>query len=232
VLAIELISISKSYGNIRAVEDLTVSVDQGERLAVLGPSGCGKTTMLHLIAGLVLPDRGEIRLNGQTVSKDRRIFVEPEDRKLGVVFQDLALWPHLNVEQNLAFGLQARRLPRNEVRHRVNRTLEMVELNRYRRSKPGALSGGEQQRVALARALVLEPAILLMDEPLSSLNFELSARLRAEILRLQGRLGFALLYITHNREEAYEMASRVLVMEEGKIVRDGPPEAHSGRGAG
>ena len=177
-----------------------------------------------LIAGLVAPDHGEVRLLGTTASRDGRIVVEPEHRNIGMVFQDLALWPHLTVEDNLAFGLKARGLGRREISQRTGRILETVQMTRHQKLKPGVLSGGEQQRLALARALVLEPAIVLMDEPLSSLNFELSARIEREILALQSRLGFTLVYITHSRDEAFQVGSRLLVIEQGKVVVSGGPD--------
>ncbi|HSW48989.1 MAG TPA: ABC transporter ATP-binding protein [Bryobacteraceae bacterium] len=214
---IEFQSVSKTYKGQPAVRGISLSLERGERIAILGPSGCGKTTVLRLLAGLAAPDAGRILIDGMAASDSGRILLAPESRGIGMVFQDLALWPHLSVDSNLRFGLRARGVPTNQAEDRIRRTLRLVEMEASARKKPGELSGGEQQRVALARALVLEPQILLMDEPLSSLNPELNQLLRTEILRLQRDLRFTLLYVTHNSEEAVEIASRVLLMREGRI---------------
>jgi ABC-type Fe3+/spermidine/putrescine transport system ATPase subunit len=218
---VEFHSVSKYYGETPALKDLSLSIAEGERVSILGPSGCGKTTVLRLLAGLVAPDSGRIWIDGKLVSSDGRILQEPESRNLGMVFQDLALWPHLTVEANLRFGLKARGVSRKVSDQRIEEILAMAGLTGYRRSRPGQLSGGEQQRVALARALVSQPRILLMDEPLSSLDVELSVRLRREIVELQQKLGFTLLYVTHNRDEAFWIGARILVMECGRIARLG-----------
>jgi ABC-type Fe3+/spermidine/putrescine transport system ATPase subunit len=210
-------SVSKTLGSRPAVCDLSLEIASGERVAMLGPSGCGKTTLLRLIAGFLAPDRGTVELNGGLVSSSGRIHLPPERRGVGMVFQDLALWPHLTVLGNLRFGLAARRVNRTVAEERIRRILQTVGLANRAGDRPGSLSGGEQQRVALARALVLEPSLLLMDEPLSNLDHELSKHLRGEILRLHAQFGFSLLYVTHSREEAAEIGSRVLVMEAGRI---------------
>lgn len=216
---IEFQSVSKIYKDQPSVRELSFSVERGERLAILGPSGCGKTTLLRLLAGLIAPDSGRISIDGTVVSEAGRVLLAPEKRNIGMVFQDLALWPHLSVEGNLRFGLSARRAAKREADERIRRMLRLMQMEASARKKPGELSGGEQQRVALARALVLEPQILLMDEPLSSLNEELNLRLRREILRLHHELGFALLYVTHSREEAAEIGQRMLLMRDGQIER-------------
>ncbi len=218
---VEFQAVAKTYQEHTSVRDLSFSVEQGERLAILGPSGCGKTTLLRLLAGLIAPDSGFIRIAGKTVSEAGQVLLAPELRNIGMVFQDLALWPHLSVEGNLRFGMKARGVPKADAGQRIERILKMMQLEGHARKKPAELSGGEQQRVALARALVLEPDILLMDEPLSSLNVELSLRLRAEILRLHRELGFTLLYVTHNRGEALEIGCRILMMKEGRIEAEG-----------
>ncbi len=218
---VEFQAVAKTYQERTSVRDLSFSVERGERLAILGPSGCGKTTLLRLLAGLIVPDSGLIRIAGKTVSEAGQVLLAPEQRNIGMVFQDLALWPHLSVEGNLRFGMKARGVPKAEAGKRIERMLKMMQLAGDARKKPAELSGGEQQRVALARALVLEPDILLMDEPLSSLNVELSLRLRAEILRLHRELGFTLLYVTHNRGEALEIGCRILIMKEGRIEAEG-----------
>ena len=221
---IEFRSVRKTYQRRLVLRDFTLNVERGERLVALGPSGCGKTTVLRLLAGLAVPDEGSIVVADRVVSADGRLFVEPEKRNIGMVFQDLALWPHLTVEGNLRFGLDARGVPKAAARQRVETTLQLVDLVDRRHARPAELSGGEQQRVALARVLVLAPQIVLMDEPLSSLNLELSVRLRSEVVRLHDELGFTLLYVTHNREEAFTIGQRVLVMENGQIDMIGLPE--------
>ena len=193
-------------------------------MVILGPSGCGKTTILRLIAGFLAPDVGRILLNGIEVSKNNKILVPPEKRDIGMVFQDLALWPHLSVYGNIAFGLKVRGVPKHERNRRVREILELVGLPGFERRKPSELSGGQQQRVALARALVLEPKVLLMDEPLSNLDLELNLRLRKEVVRLQEKLGFTLLYVTHDREEAFSIAQTVVVMRKGQVAFRGKVE--------
>jgi len=213
--AVEWRAVSKRYGPRVALASLSVAVVAGERVALWGPSGCGKTTALRLLAGFEAPDSGAVSIGERTVSEGDRILVAPEDRELGMVFQDLALWPHLSVRGNLEFGLKARRVPASERERRIREVLALVGLERELELRPDQLSGGQQQRVALARALVLEPRAVLMDEPLSSLDAELRAALRAEIRRLHSRLGFTLILVTHDREEAAELSSRVVVMGAG-----------------
>ncbi len=214
---IQLQGVSLSYGKDPILEDLTLEVEERERLVIHGPSGCGKTTLLRLIAGFLAPQRGTVVLEGKVVSQKGRILVPPEKRNLGMVFQDLALWPHLPVEGNIEFGLRARGMSKKERKKRVEEMLKMVNLSSHKGKKPTRLSGGEQQRLALARALALEPRILLMDEPLSSLDPELNRHLRGAILHLQERLGFTLIYVTHSREEARDIATRLVLMKKGKI---------------
>ncbi|MBI3681145.1 MAG: ABC transporter ATP-binding protein [Acidobacteria bacterium] len=223
-----LLSVGKRLGGREAVSAFSLEIAAGERVAILGPSGCGKTTILRLIAGLLTPDEGVIELDEQAVSANGRIIIPPEKRHVGMVFQDLALWPHLSVDVNLRFGLRARRVPTDEANERIRRALDLMQLSDRATAKPGSLSGGQQQRVALARALVLEPRILLMDEPLSSLDLDLSLRLRREIVLLYQRLRFTLLYVTHNREEAFEIGERVLVMDQGRIAAVGTPDVIRG----
>jgi ABC-type Fe3+/spermidine/putrescine transport system ATPase subunit len=219
--AVGIQDVSKHYRERPAVTEFTLQVQPEERLVLVGPSGCGKTTVLRLLAGLVAPDRGRIDINGEVVAKDGRNVREPQERNLGMVLQDLALWPHLTVRGNLEFGLKAQGVPAAERQKRVCETLERMQLQSYAEAWPAGLSGGQQQRVALARALVLQPRLLLMDEPLSSLDFEVSLQLRHELLRLQGERGFTLFYVTHNLEEAFAIATRVVVMKAGRIDRIG-----------
>ena len=222
--SITLNTLNYAYDDHRLLKDFSLSVKSGERLVLLGPSGCGKTTILRLIAGFMAPQQGSILLEGKTVSRDGAILVAPEHRNLGMVFQDLALWPHLSVKGNIEFGLKARKVPRQTRELKIREILTLTGLQGYESRMPSELSGGQQQRVALARALVLEPHILLMDEPLSSLDWELNRRLRQEILALQQKLGFTMLYVTHNREEAFEIATRVVILERGEIRMDGSSE--------
>lgn len=211
--ALTLESIQKAYGGAPVLQDVSLTVEAGERLVLLGPSGCGKTTLLRLVAGFIAPDEGGIRIDGRLVSEAGRVRVPPEARAVGMVFQDLALWPHLSVQGNLAFGLKAQGVPPEERARRIREMLALVELGKRADAYPETLSGGEQQRVALARALVLRPTLLLMDEPLASLDEALSRRLRKEILRLHGELGFTLLYVTHRREEAADIATRTVHLQ-------------------
>ena len=217
-------SVSKSYNARSVIEDFFLEIGKKERLVILGPSGCGKTTVLRLLAGFIAPDAGQIVINEEIVAADGKNLREPEERNLGMVFQDLALWPHLSVKGNLEFGLKARGVPEKERKQRIAEVLQLVGLGRSIDAKVTELSGGEQQRVALARALVLHPKILLMDEPLSSLDFELNLQLRKEIVRLQSELGFTLVYVTHNLEEAFNLSTRIVVMKHGKIDKSGTPE--------
>jgi ABC-type Fe3+/spermidine/putrescine transport system ATPase subunit len=218
---IEFKSVTKKYGDTEVLDNLSIKTDRGERVVILGPSGCGKTTILRLIAGFSAPDAGTITINGQMVAADGRILVQPEKRNIGMVFQDLALWPHLTVRGNIEFGLKAKKMEKNIRRDKIRRILTLVGLENSAEKKPAQLSGGQQQRAALARALVLEPEILLMDEPLSSLDAELNRRLRNEIVRLHQKLGFTLLYVTHSRKEALDIATRIIILQEGKKIFTG-----------
>jgi len=221
---LELESVRLTLGENPVLEDLSLVVEEGERIVILGPSGCGKTTILRLLAGLTVPDRGRVLISGEVASADGRLLIPPEGRGLGMVFQDLALWPHLSVGANLELGLRARKIPRVERKKRITEMLRSVELEGLASRRPGQLSGGQQQRVALARALVLRPRALLMDEPLSSLDPELGHRLREEILSLHARLHFTLVYVTHDRGEALTLATRIILIDQGRIIREGNPD--------
>jgi iron(III) transport system ATP-binding protein len=216
--------VTKFYSGQTALDGFSLEIAESERVAVLGPSGCGKTTALRLLAGFIAPDSGRIVLGGEVVAGDGRIVRAPEERNLGMVFQDLALWPHLTVMGNIEFGLKARGVPRSERERRVLEVLQRVRMETYLNARPGELSGGQQQRVALARALVLRPRALLMDEPLSNLDADLNVRLRKEILRLHQSLGFTLLYVTHDRSEAFDIGTRVVVMARGRVRTIGSPQ--------
>jgi iron(III) transport system ATP-binding protein len=218
---VRLAGVRKAFGSVRAVSDVTLAIARGELVSVLGPSGCGKTTLLRLIAGFERPDSGTIVVGEDEVSGPSR-FVAPERRRVGMVFQDYALFPHLSVEANVSFGL-ARRPP--EVRERLTRrTLELVGLQHKAGRHPHELSGGERQRVALARALAPEPALVLLDEPFSSLDATLRAGLRRDVELILRDAEATALLVTHDQEEALSLADRVAVMREGRIVQVGAPE--------
>jgi ABC-type sugar transport system ATPase subunit len=214
---IEFRKVSKEYQRRRVIDTLSLRVEERERVVLFGPSGCGKSTVLHLIAGLIIPESGDILINGQLVAAGAKNLREPAERGVGMVFQDLALWPHMTVAENIEFGLRARRTPERERKQRVRAMVGLVELGDYLNAKPSELSGGQQQRVAIARTLALEPRIVLMDEPLSTLDDALNRQLRKEILQLHSDLGFTLVYVTHSREEAKELGTRTIQLKHGRI---------------
>jgi len=211
---IEVDRVSKSFGERVVINELSLRIERSERLVLFGPSGCGKTTVLRLLAGLEVPQQGSIRIDDRVVASAGKNLVPPEKRDLGMVFQDLALWPHMTVQENLTFGLNARGVPKREAHVRVREMLHRVGLEHRIDAKPHQLSGGEQQRVALARALVSRPSILLMDEPLSSLDDERKRAIASDLLALQSQLGFTLIYVTHDRAETDLLASRVCQMRD------------------
>jgi ABC-type Fe3+/spermidine/putrescine transport system ATPase subunit len=222
MLGVTVDRISKRYGAVQALGDVSLGFAGGRLTAILGPSGCGKTTLLRAIAGFVRVDAGRIRLGEDDVTA-----TAPQARATAMVFQSYALWPHMTVFDNVAYGLRLKRRPAAEVRARTLEALRLVEIGEVdaiARRKPGALSGGQQQRVALARALVVEPRVLLLDEPLSNLDAKVRQRLRVEIRRLQRRVGLTAIYVTHDQEEALAIADQVVLMNAGRIVQSGPPE--------
>ena len=222
--SVEVADVRKSYGAVTALHPAHVRITAGQFVGVLGASGCGKSTLLRCLAGLEEPESGRISI-GERVVFDAAdaVAVRPRDRHLGMVFQDLALWPHLSVFENVAFPLRARR-ERDGLRARVEAALERVRLTGYAHRYPQELSGGQQQRVAFARAIVGDPRLLLMDEPLSALDSGLRAALRTELAQLTRELGLTTVYVTHDQEEAMAMSDRILVMREGRIRQDSPPE--------
>jgi putative spermidine/putrescine transport system ATP-binding protein len=216
---VELQRVSKSYGGgVKAVDDLSLHIREGEFLFLLGPSGCGKTTTLRMVAGFVKPDEGVIAIGGRDISR-----IPPYGRDLGMVFQSYALFPHMTVAENVAFGLRMRRVSKDEMARRVATTLDMVELGGLGGRYPRQLSGGQQQRVALARAIVIQPKALLLDEPLSNLDAKLRQQMRLELKTLQERLGVTTIFVTHDQEEALVMADRIAVMRDGRIEQLGSP---------
>jgi len=209
---------------VKAVQDVSFEVPEGKLFTLLGPSGCGKTTTLRSIAGLERPRSGEIEVSGRTVySSEKRIFVAPNKRKFGMVFQSYAIWPHMNVFKNVAFPLEVRRLAKKEIREKVMRVLETVALADLVDRDATKLSGGQQQRLALARALVMEPPLLLLDEPLSNLDAKLRDRMRTELKRLQRELNLTTVYVTHDQSEALALSHEIAVMDEGRVVQVGTP---------
>lgn len=216
--AIRITHLVKRYGTTCAVDDVSLDVARGELFFLLGPSGCGKTTLLRSIAGFVKPDSGDIHFD------DRRMTEEPPRRRgIGMVFQNYALWPHLTVADNVAFGLDVRGVAREKRQQAVDRALSLVRLSEQRDRRPTQLSGGQQQRVALARALVIEPAILLLDEPLSNLDARLRIEMREEIRRIHAETRITTVYVTHDQKEALSLADRMGLMDRGRLVQQGSP---------
>jgi len=211
-------SVTKVLGQVRAVNSLTLEIQPRELFFLLGPSGCGKTTALRLVAGFYTPDEGRILFDGQDKSR-----VPPHKRNTGMVFQNYALWPHMNVQKNVAYGLNIRKVSDSEKQKRVRRALEIVRMDHYAERLPNQLSGGEQQRVALARALVIEPDVVLLDEPLSNLDAHLRTEMRAEIKQIHSQIQRTMIYVTHDQTEALSMADRVAVMRSGQVVQVGSP---------
>src|SRR5712664_1588096 len=220
---VTLRGLSKRYGGVAAVDNLTLEVEPGELVALLGPSGCGKTTTLRLVAGFLTPEAGEIWVGDRCLSSPAGV-VPPERRRMAMIFQSYALWPHMTVAQNVAYGLRFKRgVARADRETRVREMLRVVQLAGYESRYPGELSGGQQQRVAVARALVVEPEILLLDEPLSNLDASLREEMRFEIRRLHERFAITTLYVTHDQAEAMVISDRVAVLQEGRVAQIGAP---------
>src|SRR5579862_8935411 len=216
---IKLESLTKRFDDVVAVDDISVEIQAGEFFSLLGPSGCGKTTTLRMVAGFEPPSDGKIMLDGTDVGQ-----LAPNRRNVNTVFQHYALFPFLNVAENVAFGMKYKSVPKSERETRVAEALAMVQLSGYEKRRPNQLSGGQQQRVALARALVLRPSVLLLDEPLGALDAKLRRTLQVELAALQKQVGITFLYVTHDQEEALTMSDRLAVMNHGKIVQVGSPE--------
>ena len=214
-----MINLSKRYGETLAVDDISLSVEEGEFFSLLGPSGCGKTTTLRMVAGFVRPDAGKIIIGGTDMT-----HLPPEKRGIGIVFQNYAIFPHMNVFDNIAFGLRMRKLPKREIGTRVQAALEQVNLSGYERRYQREMSGGEQQRVALARVLITEPRILLLDEPLSALDKKLREEMKYWIKELQHELKITTIYVTHDQGEALTMSDRIAVMNQAQVAQIGGPE--------
>ena len=219
-VSLELKEIKKSFTEGEAVLDnISLEISKGEFITLLGSSGCGKTTTLRIIAGLEQPDAGSVWLNGREVTG-----LEPNQRDVNTVFQNYALFPHMNVAENIGYGLKLKKVPKSEIRKKVSQMLELVQLEGYEKRKPSELSGGQKQRVAIARALVNNPKILLLDEPLGALDLQLRRAMQIELKHLQKKLGITFIYITHDQEEAINMSDRIAVMRDGRIEQIGTPD--------
>ena len=218
-------NVSRMFGPVRAVNDVSFELKRGEILTLLGPSGCGKTTTLRMSIGLERLSSGRVSYEGKLVdSPADRLFVEPEKRGMGMVFQSYAIWPHMSVLENVAYPLRYRKVPKAEANRRVLETLDQVGLKGYENRRGTQLSGGQMQRVAVARGLVANPSVLLMDEPFSNLDARLRENMRAELKRLQRRIGISILFVTHDQSEALALSDRIAVMKDGRIEQIGPPE--------
>lgn len=216
---LELKNIKKGFGETDVLKGITLSIEKGEFITFLGASGCGKTTTLRIIAGLEAQDSGTVLLDGKDVT-----FVPPNQRDVNTVFQNYALFPHMNVEANVGYGLKIKRVPKGEIKKKVSEILELVQLKGYEKRMPSELSGGQKQRVAIARALVNSPKLLLLDEPLGALDLKLRRTMQIELKRLQKKLGITFLYITHDQEEAINMSDRIVVMKDGRFEQIGTPD--------
>lgn len=216
---VKIENVSKQFGKVHGVKDLNLTIKTGEFFTFLGPSGCGKTTTLRMIAGFYYPTEGKIFFDDRDVT-----LLQPNKRNIGMVFQNYALFPHMTVDENIAFGLQVRKLSKQDIKQKVDRIRGLVHLAQYGDRKINELSGGQQQRVALARALVIEPDILLLDEPLSNLDAKLREETRVEIKRIQSELGVTTIYVTHDQMEAMSMSDRIMVMDNGYVQQIGTPQ--------
>jgi len=214
--------VTKSFGGARALDDVTLAVEDGEFLAILGPSGCGKTTLLRLVAGFEMVSEGEIAIGAEILSAPGR-HAPPEHRRMGIVFQSYALWPHMSVAENVAYALKVKGMERAERGQRVGAALRSVGLDGFADRRPASLSGGQRQRVALARCLAMEPALVLLDEPLSNLDAHLRAAMHAEFAAFHRRMRTTMIYITHDQAEAMALADRIAVMDKGRLLQAAAP---------
>lgn len=222
---IEFKNVAKSFGEHTIIHDFNLSIARGHFVSLLGPSGCGKTTCLRMLAGLEKNDAGSITLDGVALSDpSRKLFLPPEKRHLGMVFQSYAVWPHMNVFENVAFPLTMAKVSKSEIKDRVQEILTVVELNGLEKRRPNELSGGQQQRVALARGLVMNPKALLLDEPLSNLDTKLREKMRTDIKTIQKKMNITMIYVTHDQLEAKTMSDQIVVMNKGQIIQAGSPD--------
>ena len=216
---VKLEHVSKTFGKFTAVDDISFEIENGEFFSILGPSGCGKTTTLRMISGFEIPTKGSIYVGDERVND-----LAPHKRKTNLVFQHLALFPMMTVEENIGFGLQMKRVSKQEISKRVDEILEVVELTGFQKKMPSHLSGGQKQRVAIARCLILNPTVLLLDEPLGALDLKLREQMKIELKKIQHRIGTTFIYITHDQGEALVMSNRVAVMNEGRLIQVGSPQ--------
>ena len=225
MIDVKLEGLVKYFGEVTAVDDVSLTINKGEVVTLLGPSGCGKTTTLNMIAGFERPDAGNIYVGERLISSvAKRVFVPPHRRNLGMVFQSYGLWPHLTVARNVGFGLEMHGIARTELQQRINEALRLVRLDDFGDRYPSQLSGGQQQRVAFARAIAYQPDVLLLDEPLSNLDAALREEMRLELMELQAKTGHTAIFVTHDQVEAMVMSDRVVVMNEGRIEQVGTPD--------
>lgn len=218
-------NVGKKFNDSVAVADFNLKIAHGEFVSFLGPSGCGKTTTLRMIAGLEENTHGKIFFDSEVVSEpDKKLFIPPEKRNVGMVFQSYAVWPHMNVFDNVAYPLKLKKMAKDQIKNEVLKILEVVELNGLEHRKAHELSGGQQQRVALARGLVMKPRILLLDEPLSNLDAKLREKMRKDIRKIQQEFQLTMVYVTHDQKEAFQMSDRVVVMNKGRIEQIGTPD--------
>tara|TARA_R110002072_G_scaffold276051_1_gene437649 strand:+ start:418409 stop:419143 length:735 start_codon:yes stop_codon:yes gene_type:complete len=222
---VEFKNVKKSYGDVKVIHDFSLKIEDGEFVSFLGPSGCGKTTCLRMVSGLETNTDGVISLDSQVMSTGKASdFVAPENRKVGMVFQSYAVWPHMNVFDNVAYPLKISKTDKGIIQEKVKEILEIVELTGLENRMPNELSGGQQQRVALARGLVARPKVLLLDEPLSNLDAKLREKMRVDIRNIQQRFKITCIYVTHDQIEAFTMSDRIVIMNKGEIVQIGGPE--------
>jgi ABC-type Fe3+/spermidine/putrescine transport system ATPase subunit len=224
VSRVEVSNLVKSFGSVRAVDEVSFVVPEGGITTMLGPSGCGKTTILRCIAGLETASAGDIVIGSRTVSSGGRDIVPVEARNLGMVFQSYAIWPHMTIARNVAYGLRVRRKPREEIERRVRSALALVRLSDYAERYPGQLSGGQMQRVVLARAFAYDPELLLLDEPLANLDAHLREEMRQELKRIQRETGMTMIAVTHDQSEALALSDQIMVMSDGKVLQRGRPD--------
>ena len=221
--SVTITGVTKSFGNVKVLQEFNQKFEDGEFITLLGPSGCGKTTMLRLIAGFEKPSSGEIYIGDKLVSSEKE-FLPPEKRGIGMVFQSYAVWPHMNVFDNIAYPLKIQKISKSEIEERVNQVLKIVHLEQYKDRFPSELSGGQQQRVALGRALVAQPEILLLDEPLSNLDAKLREEMRYEIKEITKKLKITVIYVTHDQIEAMTMSDRIVLINKGEVQQVAPPQ--------
>ena len=223
--SVTLNNVQKSFGDVLVVDDFSLSVADGDFVSLLGPSGCGKTTVLRMVAGLERNNLGVIKLGDEVVSNpEGKVFLAPEKRHIGMVFQSYAVWPHMNVFENVAYPLKIQRMNKTEIDLHVWEILKLVELDGLEKRTPAQLSGGQQQRVALARGLVMRPKVLLLDEPLSNLDAKLREKMREDIRKIQQQFKITCMYVTHDQVEAFTMSDQIVILNHGKILQRGRPQ--------